>query len=157
MTFIRIKKIKGQAYAYLVENEWTPWGSRQKVVKYLGKTYKPEKAKAENKELEGDILKGAIQQELLHHGFLIWEKSLLQLGEIKVNLDKMTVKKKGKKLVLEMNEGYMCDETLQELKKFKASDNPEKTMPKLAKSILGAGLKPGSSDMLKIYESIEKK
>jgi hypothetical protein len=36
MAFIRIKKIKGRAYLYLVQNIWKKNGSRQKVVKYLG-------------------------------------------------------------------------------------------------------------------------
>ncbi|MBI2580887.1 hypothetical protein HYV85_03700 [Candidatus Woesearchaeota archaeon] len=47
MVFIRIKRISGKEYAYLVANNWTGSGPRQKVSKYLGKVIRPEKAKSE--------------------------------------------------------------------------------------------------------------
>ena len=50
MGFIRIKKINGKEYAYLVENKWYKRGfkskgkgSRQTVSKYLGRVYKFDK------------------------------------------------------------------------------------------------------------------
>ena len=46
MGFIRVKKISGKEYAYLVENKWYKRGfkgkgsgSRQKVSRYLGRVY----------------------------------------------------------------------------------------------------------------------
>ena len=51
MGFIRVKKIGGKEYAYLVENKWYKRGfkgkgrgSRQKVSKYLGRVYYFDKA-----------------------------------------------------------------------------------------------------------------
>lgn len=40
MAFIRIKKIKGKEYAYLIKNKWTKKGPRQKASKYLGPVIK---------------------------------------------------------------------------------------------------------------------
>ncbi|RLE45769.1 hypothetical protein DRJ22_03655 [Candidatus Woesearchaeota archaeon] len=161
MSFIRVKNIKGQKYAYLVENEWTPWGSRQKVKKYLGKIYKPKKQDKQQKESEQeeiqeqDIIKKIIIQELLKHGFSRQDTNMT-LGSIKVNIERLEVRQNNKKITLEMNEGYMCDETLKQLRDFKAEENPEKTIPKLAKTILEAGLKPETQETVKIYETKAK-
>lgn len=59
MVFIRIKKIKGQPYAYSVSNKWTAKGSRQKVGKYLGKVIQLEnqeirKSSRESKDYSAD-------------------------------------------------------------------------------------------------------
>ena len=52
MSFIRVKKINGKEYAYLVENKWYKRkvkgkgrGPRQKVSMYLGRVYKYNKTK----------------------------------------------------------------------------------------------------------------
>ncbi len=47
MAFVRIKRISGKEYAYLVTNSWTGSGPRQKVAKYLGRVIRPQKAKSE--------------------------------------------------------------------------------------------------------------
>ena len=42
MTFVRTKKIKGNEYAYIVENKWKKRGNKvkQKTKKYLGRVYR---------------------------------------------------------------------------------------------------------------------
>ena len=51
--FIRLKKLKGKDYAYLVKNTWTKNGPRQKSKKYLGRCIILQKEKdLEQKELE---------------------------------------------------------------------------------------------------------
>ena len=68
--FIRIKKIKGLEYAYLVKSVWKDKTARQKVVQYLGKVYMLSKTndalfetfcKEENKNIENADLKAIIQ------------------------------------------------------------------------------------------------
>ena len=44
MAFFRIKKIKGNEYAYRVENEWKKGTSVQKVKGYLGRVFRFEKS-----------------------------------------------------------------------------------------------------------------
>ena len=41
--YIRIKRIKGRDYGYLVQTHWQTKGPRQKVIAYLGKLIRPEK------------------------------------------------------------------------------------------------------------------
>lgn len=36
--FIRVKRVNGKDYYYLVENDWKGGTCKQKVVRYLGKT-----------------------------------------------------------------------------------------------------------------------
>ncbi|HLC36400.1 MAG TPA: hypothetical protein VJK05_02225 [archaeon] len=40
MAFVRKKVIKGHSYFYLVENKWVDGSSKQRVLKYLGKSKK---------------------------------------------------------------------------------------------------------------------
>ena len=48
MAFVRVKRINGGTYAYLVENSWTRKGTRQKVSRYLGKVHAVEKSGSES-------------------------------------------------------------------------------------------------------------
>src|SRR3989344_5502046 len=78
--FVRVKNIKGRKYAYLVENEWTPWGSRQRVTKYLGKLISVERAKEDVLELPNgfkEAIMVAITQEVENH----------HAAEQKINVD----------------------------------------------------------------------
>ena len=88
--FVRTKKIKDKDYAYLVENEWTPWGSRQKVTKYLGRSHSLQKTSGHEAELPSgysDAAKAAIVQELKNHGFEEQKEGLTK-EQFRVNIDK---------------------------------------------------------------------
>ena len=72
--FIRVKKIKNQNYAYLVNSKYTEKGVRQKIVKYLGKVI--ELKKNEKKEIKKyshltpkQLIHELILLELKNHGF----------------------------------------------------------------------------------------
>ncbi len=156
--FVRVKKAKGRSYAYLVQNEWTPWGSRQMVKEYLGRVEKPER-KTENKTKlpEGiqEAITSAIAQELINHGFKQQERKLINKNTT-VNLENKTIRTKGRKTALEINEGYLCEHTIKQLLNFKASEKNEKTMLKLANNILEAGLKLDGEQVLHIFEQVVK-
>src|SRR3989338_7166385 len=116
MAFVRVKRISGGEYAYLVENSWTERGARQKVGKYLGKVYRPEKAKSEGlgaflgisdvgrhmrtnefKSIAADLTR----LELHKHG--------LKEDEFAINFDESSVKNsRGKNIAIAMNEGFLC-------------------------------------------------
>jgi len=152
--FIRVKKIKGKPYSYLVENEWTPWGSRQKVTKYLGKTITLQRLTETTKELpkgKKEAINEAIAQELINHGF-IKEGNMLRQEEITINLDEKTVKTKEKNIVIEMNEGYMCEHTIKQLHEFEKTDNHEQNAKKIATLVLEAGLKLTDEQFLHFFE-----
>ena len=157
--FVRVKNIKGRPYAYLVENEWTPWGSRQKVAKYLGKTHLLTRISEGMLELpEGlqqTILQGVVQ-ELQNHGFTK-EGDLMVKEDVIVSLQEQTIRQKNKKVVLGMNEGYLCDHTLQQALAFVPEERPDKSAKKLANLILEAGLKLSNEQFLHLFEQAGKK
>lgn len=156
--FVRLKTIKGRKYAYLVENEWTPWGSRQKVNKYLGKAHKPDKIKNNILELPDDkekaIIEG-IKQELLNHGFKENQRKYVY-GTISVDLKNKTVKDGKKNAVIGMNEGFLCKETIQQLIEFEAEEQADKNAKKLATMALEAGMKLSQEQFVKMFELVQK-
>lgn len=156
--FVRIKKIKGKTYAYLVENEWTPWGSRQKVVKYLGRSFDLERVKENEAKLSGefsDMIRQAIVQELTNHGFFEHDGKYMK-GQLVVNLDKKTVKHNKKDVALAMNEGFLCEHTFKELADFKPLERQDESAAKLANLALEAGLKLSQEQFVQLFETIQK-
>lgn len=155
--FVRVKKIKGRPYAYLVKNEWTPWGSRQRVAKYLGKTVILERAGETHAELpqgmKAAILEAAAQ-ELTNHGFTR-EDMVLKRDAITVDLAEKTIREKNKKIVLGMNEGYLCDHTLLEVLSFTPDKRPDTSAKKLASLVLETGLKLSNEQFLHLFEQIK--
>jgi hypothetical protein len=155
--FVRVKKIKGRPYAYLVENEWTPWGSRQRVSKYLGKTATLTRFAEGLSELPAGIqpaILEAVAQELKNHGFMR-EGNVLKQENITVSLDDKTVRQNSKKIVLGMNEGYLCDHTLQELLTFVPEERPDESAKKLATLVLEAGLKLSNEQFVHLFEQVK--
>jgi hypothetical protein len=155
--FVRVKKIKGKPYAYLVENEWTPWGSRQKVSKYLGKTITITRFSEGLAELPPGLQPAiieAVAQELQNHGF-VRDDNLLKQEDITVNLAEKTVRHKNKKIALAMNEGYLCDHTLQQLLTFSPEEKPEESAKKLASLVLEAGLKLSNEQFVHLFEQVK--
>lgn len=155
--FVRVKKISGRPYGYLVENEWTPWGSRQRVSKYLGKTYTLTRYSEALSELppgiQAAIIEG-IAQELSNHGF-VREGNVLKQESIVVDLNENTIREKNKKVVLGMNEGYLCDHTLQQLLTFAPNERPDESAKKLANLVLEAGLKLSNEQFVHLFEQVK--
>lgn len=167
MSFIRVKKIgkkdgKKYNYAYLVENKWRKRlkqgkkGSRQKVSRYLGKVVKLEKAKEIDffsflnnikmeeylKKSKAEIVADLVRYELIQRGFQIKEDRL-ELNNIAFEPKEMKFfsENGNEKIAIEMNEGFLCEHTLNDLLKFKAEDDDEHIVGiKLAKAFLEAGL-----------------
>ena len=141
--FVRIKTVKGKPYAYLVENEWTPWGSRQKVVKYLGKTFilnESSKNYSDLSEKYEEAVLEACAQTLQNHEFTR-RNAVLTKEDIIVDLEKRSIRRAGKPVVIGMHEGYLCDETLRQLLEYTPEEKHEASATKLAKLVLEAGLR----------------
>lgn len=154
--FVRIKKIKGRPYAYLVKNEWTPWGSRQRVAKYLGRAHLLERQTDDETALPSgirDSILVAVEQELRNHGFRT-EGGCLTKGDIVVNLEKHTVRQRKKSVTLGMNEGFLCDHTLQQLLTFEPQERDDKTAKELATFVLEAGLKLSQEQFVHLFEQV---
>lgn len=154
--FIRSKKVKNQRYAYLVKNEWTKRGSRQKSLGYLGRIISPEKKDVKiQANLSGDFKNSVvdmIEKELIRHGFAKRDGKLVLDDIVYQNL---SLKRKKKDVVLEMNEGFLCSHTIKGLVDFNPSGD-ESDGVRLAEAIVSAGLNIDKETFLKLFEKIDK-
>ena len=127
MVFVRIKRISGGEYAYLVANSWTGSGPRQKVSEYLGKATRPAKAKSEglraflgltsDKDLADWITKSSfaeiaaalVKLELKNH-------CIDGTSSYKINAENGEfTNEKGRKIVFALNDGFLCSHTAKKL------------------------------------------
>ncbi|MBR9700035.1 hypothetical protein GOV09_06255 [Candidatus Woesearchaeota archaeon] len=165
-----MKKIKGKEYAYLVENTWKKRkkAARQKVSKYLGKVVRFDKVKdsdffsfvgkkpEEYKNTKEGMLKDLIRYELLLRGFseegMLLKKDTLIFD---LNQKRFIDKGKEKKLVIEMNEGFLCKHTLRKVLSFRSFEEDEREKGiKLAKILLETGLKVPQEIFISFFEKI---
>jgi hypothetical protein len=151
MAFLRIKKIKGIEYAYLVKNRWTKKGARQKVSKYIGKLIRPEItsvlsfenyieidiARFVEEEDPGSIIDSLIEFELLRHGFRK-DSHFLAKGDLEYKNHRLTKSKRN--VVLLINDGFMCTYTIKELLKFDYLGDETDTATELANVFVNCGI-----------------
>lgn len=132
--YIRIKKIKGIEYAYLVKSYWskrkkTP---KQKTIKYLGRVYKFKKTKKlllekflkikdidiyyQKKPIK-NIVKDLIKLELLNHNFKEEKKDIFQQEDIVINFENKKVYNSltKKQVCIEINNNFVSTKTLRNI------------------------------------------
>jgi hypothetical protein len=175
--FIRIKKIKGIEYAYLVKSVWQKKTARQKVVKYLGRVHiltptKPidfqtflndNKLKINEKTTIKQIIQHLMVWTVQQHGFskdpLVQKKWLFNHGKIVADPTKLKIHTKDRELTLKLNEGYMNSYTLKELYKIKLSKKVEEQRQAatlLANAFVNAGIKVPQDIFIDIFQRIYK-
>ena len=138
--FVRLKKIKGNDYAYLVENSYRKRGSRvcQKVKKYLGRVFRFSRDNSEFKYDESYIDKNSAEQivmdlvkfELVAHGFVL---KRIRGGGVRYVRDSIFVDLNhrkieislGNSICLGLNEGVLCDYMLRKLLRFEVDSSFE--------------------------------
>lgn len=156
MAFVRVKKLKGKEYAYLVENTWQEKGSRQKVKAYLGKVVKPVRQKEGLVDVAGmqfqDAVIALIKQELLNHGF----NENLELEGVKADLLNKSFVSGSRNIALALNEGFLCSHTITEILDFKSEGYEEQAGAKLATVLVEAGLKLPKDVFVALFEKIYK-
>ncbi len=170
--FIRLKKIKGQQYAYKVKNIWRKRkkASRQKVTKYLGRVFsfkpiysarfedfvnKQDIDKYINEKTYREIVKDLFQYELFKHGFKLKGRTWYK-GKIKANIDDKKLTKNKRRCVLGLNEGFLCTETIRETLTFRGEGIEQAMGLQMAKIFLGAGIKLEPALFVRIFEKINK-
>ena len=161
--FFRIKKIKGREYAYIVHNKWRKKGSRQKVKGYLGRIYRPElknnigfiehlKISDINGYIEKNsrsrIVKDLVEWEVFKHS--IDRKNFL------IDLENMKIENDGKKVVLLVNDGFLCSITLKNLLQFEAQGDEQEEGYKLARSFVEAGIKIPQEVFVGLFSKLYK-
>ena len=156
--FVRIKSIKGKDYAYMVRNVWRKRkkGSRQKVAGYLGRVYRFENIYSKSfnefyriEDLESyvknkgkkEVINDLIRLELVNRGFKEEGEKLVN-GKLAFDMEKLAffVSDKKAKAVIEMNEGFLCKETISRLVNFKSELEEEREGYDLANAFVEAGL-----------------
>lgn len=133
MAFVRVKRISGKEYGYLVTNSWTGSGPRQKVAGYLGRIIRPEKAKSEGLGaflgLTGD---NAVREWVVKRSFAEIASALMKLelanhgitegNGLKINAENGEFTDgKGKKTVFALNDGFLCNYTAKKLLEYDAA------------------------------------
>lgn len=172
------KKIR---YAYLVENRWkkrvgkgSKKGARQKVKGYLGKVHEFSRVGEREfishfnvKDVKGHfdehgvekVVRDMVRVELLNHGF---EENgdFYANGDLAVYISnkdffiKNLKEEKDRKIVLMMNEGFLCKETFEKLLKFKGKGSPEEVGLSLANTMLEAGLKVPNEVFVEMFNRV---
>tara|TARA_Y100000310_G_C20674037_1_gene811865 strand:+ start:737 stop:1357 length:621 start_codon:yes stop_codon:yes gene_type:complete len=169
-------------YAYLVENRWkkrtkkgSQKGARQKVKGYLGKVHNFERISDKefithfsvddvkshfNEHGMSKVVRDLVRVELLNHGFD-------ETGDFYANGDlavymgkdffiKNLKEEKDRKLVIAMNEGFLCKETLGNLLRFKPKGDEKEVGLQLGNALLGAGLNVPHSVFVEMFERVVK-
>lgn len=156
MVYIRIKKIQKQEYAYVVESVATDQGPRQKVKQYLGKVQRQalpdeiqKKVRAESK---CEFLTSLVESHLSALGFVKRGKWLERENVIFSAADcSFKMKKTGKNMVLALEQGYLCEFTLQRLLSFTKSKNLNEDAHALARYFVEAGLQISEQEFVQFY------
>jgi len=159
--FVRVKKIKGYQYAYLVENSWKKGTSKQKVKDYLGKVFT---FSAQEKPFQGD-LSGEFKQNVFElfrwqlgcYGFSVTKDAAIKDG-LKVDLIglKFVQEKSGKPFVLKGKDGYLCLFTLKKLLNFESKGYDEKVGKDLAHAFVDAGIDIPQEAFVQVFEKVYK-
>ncbi|MFC1775066.1 hypothetical protein ACFLZN_02005 [Nanoarchaeota archaeon] len=156
MAFVRVKKIANKEYAYLVENFWTPQGSRQKTKKYLGRMLSLSITKEVHyNNISGNynkIIGMLILKEIEKRGFI---NGFHHENEVKFDESGFRLTKGKKNVVIKSNEGFLCEHTCNELLNFK----PEhiKFEAQLANLLLESGIGMPPEVFVIVYEAAKKR
>jgi len=159
MVYVRIKKIKGNEYAYLVENKWNKKlkQPKQKVKSYLGRFYnfdiKDNKDFVDHHKINMEkyfkensinkVIKDLIEFEFLKH----------DISEFEVNLDKKSILKNKNRVVLGINGGYLCNHTLRKLTDFRFNEEEELGYG-LAKAFSEAGINVSKEVFVEVFNKM---
>ena len=158
--FLRIKRIKGNEYAYVSENRWMKRKQkvRQETKKYLGRVYRFSKVKDEcfvcnsiEEMTAGDLIKSVVRHELANHGFITVGTKICN-NECFVDLKNSKVYGKRGLVAIGMNNGFLSDYTLGRLFCY----NKIKDSYSLAKIFVEAGLEVPKEAFVEIYKKIFK-
>lgn len=160
--FVRIKK-RGTSgdYGYLVENYWINGSSRQRIKTYLGKVHGLNAVHdisidVELPKIYSDVILALVKAELTRHGFQ--EKDgVYFLDKLFVNLNLKTVHDShGRKVVLKLNDGFLCDHYLNELLNCTVDSEEQVKGIKLANLLVSSGLKVKPEMFVEVYKKLQE-
>lgn len=157
--FVRLKKINGREYGYLVENTWTSQGPRQTVTGYIGKIIRPPRVHTTPftpaNGTYRDIITQILHHTLLDHGFSS-DGNTYQKDRTSINLRTHTVAENGKPAVLAIDQGFLCDHTISQLLTLTHKEKPEEAMHALAHALVKAGITISTENMVTLFEGLSQ-
>ncbi|MCK4589959.1 MAG: hypothetical protein KAT77_05945 [Nanoarchaeota archaeon] len=183
MSFLRVKKIKGNDYAYLVKNNWTSKGPRQEVKRYLGRVHRfkgkgsydvnfvaskkgflIELVKFELSKVSGKLKKEKIEFDDKKLNFFkgTGKSKIRENQRFSVSLRNSKNSKEisgttqggNRGCVLGLNQGFMCDYTLRRILNFKKKGDIEVDSVKLAKFFIEAGFEVPQEYFIEYFERL---
>ncbi len=169
MTFIRTKKIKNNLYAYAVENRLRRKKVKQTVKKYLGRVYAVDSKTSDffdyfkinnvvdylKNNAREKIIKDLIEFTIFSAGFKRSETCWINPQGFSFDFDNKKILKNKKNVVLKINEGFLCSETIQELFEIPKGNEQEVGL-KLAKDFVNAGIKIPKEIFIGVFEKTLK-
>ena len=161
MAFVRVKKINGGQYAYLVENSWTRKGARQKVSRYIGKVLVAEKSK--NESLEAFLKLSDLGKYVRDSDFAAIARDLIKLElhnhgvkDVSVNFQEASVLNSSRKeIAVSMNQGFLCSHTLKSLLEYRSEE--DYSGYRLADLITAAGVVPEQDVFIELHGKFRAK
>lgn len=159
--FVRIKRIKGNFYAYNVENKRIKGKVRQKSRKYLGKVLVPKKQKS--KDFRNFIKKDYKEYSRNNYKKIISDLVTFEIGKhelpkIKVDIDRSIVEKDSSPIVLKINEGFLYNQTLKNLVDFNpVGDDNYMIGKEFAELFVKAGIQVPKELFVELFEKITQK
>jgi len=171
MSFIRIKTIKGNKYAYLVENSWKRKTSKQKVKQYLGRVYSLNKKQPYNflvfagidnivmyinNTAHENILTDLIIYEIYFHGFKKIDNLKWEHNGIIIDLENKYIKQNNKDIVLQLNDGFLCSHTMNKLFSFNQKGNTKEVATNWARLFVDTGIKISKELFIEFFQKINK-
>ncbi len=151
--YIRVKNVKGNEYAYLVQSEWRKRnnngkkGPRQKVKGYLGKVYRFDVVKDVDflnfisiSDVNEYIKKNS--KESIVKDLVEWEmhKHQINKDDFLIDFKNKKIIKDNRNVVFRINEGYLCGETVNKLINLRNKEEEQQGL-ELAKRFVQAGIK----------------
>jgi len=164
--FLRIKKIDGKEYAYIVQNKWKKnptgngkKGARQKVKGYLGRVFSFSRLnnagffeslsitdieKYIKEKSKGQMISDLVFWEMKRHG----------VSKESIEFEKSSIKRDNKPCCIKINEGMLCGYTLSNLFNFKLESDEREEGFRLAKAFVDAGIEVPKELFIGMYEKI---
>ncbi|MFH1510194.1 MAG: hypothetical protein ABIF10_00755, partial [Candidatus Woesearchaeota archaeon] len=119
---------------------------------YLGRVYKYQKQESDFPN-ENEFSQKTYQEMLQE--LIQWELRQHRLEGVQIDFGLRQVRIRGKRAVLAMNEGYLCDYTLRQMLSVRHSEYEQEGYS-LAKALVEAGIQCPKDVFVALYEKLEK-
>ncbi len=158
--FVRAKTIKGNKYAYLVENSWVDGKVKQVSKKYLGRIYDCGTVSSLSLDFSStpskqDALFFTLQEFFKAAGFVL-QKNLLVKEDISLSLSSGKISKKNKQVVLLLNQRYIYSSLLSSFLQFNEPDDARPGQ-RLAQKISDLGIPLDPTSFIQLYKIVYNK